>query len=173
MKKKQLVLGAFLLILTISTSCKKGSIGDQTDFSGYWNDNDVRTVCTALIGDCLASQGVDQAIKAKQGTPKVIVGRFRNDSSEHFDTSIVSSVMEEVVLNSGKLDIVTQDQGNETEAEFLLSGSVKTLIDRDGKQNARTYIVNAEMSNIKTGEYVWMGMNRQIKKTIVRQKTNL
>ena len=170
----------------------------QIDLSGYWNDTDVKIVCESLINDCLSSPRVDQAIKAMgRKTPTVIVGRFKNDSSEHIDTSIISSVMETTIFNSGKMDFVaggaTRDalraerndqQGNaseqtaaalanETGANFMLTGSVKTIVDKAGNQTVRTYFVNAEMTNIENNQRMWMGSNNEIKKVIVRAKNKL
>jgi len=186
-----------------SPSVKRVDAGSQIDLSGYWNDTDVRIVCEALIKDCLNSPMVDQAIKAKAGKiqggkkPVVLVGKFRNESDEHINTAIIASIMEAAIFNSGKLDFVAgggtrdeiraerQDQqvnageatasalGNETGADFLLTGTVRTIIDRADNKTVRTYFVNAEMSNIETNQRMWMGQNSEIKKLIIRPKAKL
>jgi uncharacterized protein (TIGR02722 family) len=198
MRKFLVVLGVFLLLLSSCSSSPTVSRVDantQTDISGYWNDTDVRIVCQSLIGDCLNSARVDQAIKAKGKTPTVIVGRFKNDSSEHIDTTIISSIMEQTIFNSGKLDFVAgggtrddlraerQDQqsnaseataaalANETGADFMLTGSVKVIVEKAGNQTIRTYFVSAEMTNIETNARMWIGQNSEIKKIIVRPKS--
>jgi len=196
-------LGIVGVIFVLFASCssnpkvKRVDAGAQTDLSGYWNDTDVRIVCKSLIDDCLNSPRVDQAIKAKGKIPTVIVGRFKNDSSEHIDTSIISSIMEQTIFNSGKLDFVAggstrddlraerQDQqsnaseataralANETGADFMLTGSVKAIVDKAGNQTVRTYFVSAEMTNIETNARMWMGQNSEIKKVIVQPKNKL
>ncbi|MDR0442349.1 MAG: penicillin-binding protein activator LpoB [Treponema sp.] len=200
MKKILCLMAAVLFILSACASGPSVSRVDastQTDLSGYWNDTDVKIVCEALIKDCLSSARVDQAIKAKRGTPKVIIGRFKNESSEHIDTSIISSIMETTIFNSGKLDFVAggatrdelraerQDQqanaseasaaalGNETGADFMLTGSVKAIVDKAGNETVRTYFVTAEMSDIETNSRMWMGQNSEIKKIVVRPKNKL
>ena len=177
---------------------KRVDAATQTDLSGYWNDTDVRIVCESLIRDCLNSARVVQAIAAKGGkNPVVLVGLFRNESSEHIDTSIISSTMEVAIFNSGKLDFVAgggtrnelraerQDQqlnaseetaaalGKEMGADFLLTGSVKAIIDQADNKMVRTYFVNAEMSNIETNARMWMGQNSEIKKVITRPRSKL
>jgi hypothetical protein len=57
--------------------------------------------------------------------------------------------------------------GNETGADFLLTGSVKTIVDRAGNTATRTYYVTAELSNIETSARLWLGQNAEIKKVIV------
>jgi len=200
MKKNFAFLGIVFLLLCAcaTTGVQRVDSGTQTDLSGYWNDTDVRIVCEALIKDCLSSARVEQAIRAKGGkTPTVIVGRFKNESSEHIDTAIISSIMEAAIFNSGKLDFVAggdtreelrterQSQqgnaseatasslGNEKGADFMLTGTVRTIIDRAGNQTARTYFVNAEMTSIETNQRMWMGQNSEIKKVVTRAKNKL
>jgi uncharacterized protein (TIGR02722 family) len=169
----------------------------QTDLSGYWNDTDVRIVCDSLIKAALDSPRVTQAIAQKGRLPVIIVGNFTNDSDEHIDTSIISSTMEIVIFNSGKADFVAggdtrnelraerQEQqgnasettaaalGNETGADFLLTGSVKTIVDRAGDTSTRTYYVSAELTSIETNARLWMDQNNEIKKVIKRSSARL
>ena len=190
----------FLFLVSCSSNPKVTRVDSrtQTDLSGYWNDTDVRIVCEALIKDCLNSPRVDQTIRAMRGkTPVVLVGWFANESSEHIDTSIIADIMEITIFNSGKMDFVAggsirdslraerQDQqsfassstasalANETGADFMLFGSVRTIIDKAGNQTARTYFVRAEMTSIETNERMWMGQNSEIKKIVVQPKTKL
>ena len=199
MKKVFIMFSAVVFALSAcsSTNVKRVNSDRQIDLSGYWNDIDVRIVCNALINDCLNSPRVDQEIRAMQKTPAVIVGRFRNESSEHIDTAIISSTMETTIFNSGKLDFVAggdvreeirierQDQQsnaspstvstlrNETGADFMLTGTVRAIVDRDGNQTVRTYFVTAELTSIETNQRLWMGQNSEIKKLITTPKNRL
>ncbi|MDR2078182.1 MAG: penicillin-binding protein activator LpoB [Treponema sp.] len=197
---KALFLGAGVLVMASCSSTPKVTrvdAGTQTDLSGFWNDTDVRIVCDSLIKACLDSPRVTQEIARKGRLPVVLVGNFKNDSDEHIDTSIISTTMEVAIFNSGKADFVSggdtrnelraerQDQqsnasestaaslGNETGADFLLTGSVKTIIDRAGGTATRTYFVTAEMTNIETNTRLWMDQNSEIKKVIVTPKSKL
>ena len=169
----------------------------QIDLSGYWNDTDLRIVCEGLIKECLASPRVGQVEAQKGKLPVIIVGNFRNDSDEHIDTSIISRRMEIAILNSGKAEFVAggdtrlelrdERQGqqswaseetakalaNETGADFYLSGSVKTVVDRAGNRATRTYIVFAELTDIETTRRIWMGENSDIKKLIKNPSAKL
>jgi uncharacterized protein (TIGR02722 family) len=169
----------------------------QLDLSGYWNDTDVRIVCDSLIKACLDSPRVTQVIAQKGRLPVFLVGSFKNDSDEHIDTSIISGTMEAAIFNSGRADFVAgggvrnelreerQDQqgnaseesakalGNETGADFLLTGSVKTIVDRAGNTATRTYFVSAELTNIETNARLWMDQNSEIKKVVKRPGAKL
>lgn len=195
--KKTLVLtiaAAALVLASCASGAKVSRIdaGTQTDLSGYWNDTDVRIVCESLINDCLESPRVAQTAEKKKALPVFIVGTFRNDSDEHIDTTIISKKMEGAIINSGKADFVaSKDErgeirterdeqqsfaseetakalANETGADFMLIGSVKTIVDRssDGKTSTRTYYVSAELIDIETNKKIWVGSNDSIKKLI-------
>jgi hypothetical protein len=169
--------------------------GTQTDLSGFWNDTDVRLVCKDLITKCVESPRVAQSISQMKRPPMVIVGKFNNDSSEHIDTEIISKTMEVEIFDTGIMDFVAgggtraelraerSDQDDwgarenngsdllgEIGADFMLTGSVKTVVDKAGNQTVRTYFVSAEMTNISTNARMWMGQNSEIKKVIVQPK---
>ena len=162
----------------------------QTDLSGYWNDTDVRIVCESLIADCLSSPRL-RAFAEEAGRPPVfVVGRFANESSEHIDTGIIVKRMEAAILNSGRAEFVASaderdgirsergDQlgwaseesaksiANETGADFMLTGSIRTIVERAGSTTARSYYVYAELTDIETNRKIWIGENSEIKKII-------
>jgi hypothetical protein len=172
------------------------------DLSGRWNDNDVRIVCNSLITDCLNSPRVSQFAARFSDShngrlPACLVGNFKNESSEHIDTSVISKTMEVAIVNSGKLDFVAggetrlelrnerQDQqsnasedtasslGYERAANFLLTGTVKSIVERSGNTTIRSYFVSAELTNIETNTRLWMGENREIKKVVQQPKRKL
>jgi len=200
MRKALLFLLGVIFLFISSCVTKVGRVDSQSqiDLSGYWNDTDVRIVCESLIKDCLSSARVDQEIRARRGgLPTIIVGRFRNESDEQINTAIITSIMETVIFNSGRLNFVAggdtrndlraerQDQqsnsseataaalGKEIGADFMLTGSVRTIVDRAGNQTVRTYFVTAELTNIETNARMWMGQNNEIKKVITRPRNRL
>jgi penicillin-binding protein activator len=200
MKKTVLLILTVFVLLSACATTKVTRIDSntQTDLSGYWNDKDVKIVCESLINDCLSSQRVDQALKTfGKKIPVVIVGSFRNESSEHIDTAIISSIMETTIFNTGKMDFVAggaardalraerQDQqvnasektaaalAKETGADFMLLGTVRTIIDKADNKTVRTYFVSAELTSIETNQRMWMGQNTEIKKIVVRPKNKL
>ncbi|MDR1859220.1 MAG: penicillin-binding protein activator LpoB [Treponema sp.] len=205
--KKYLVLTAVALLALAFPGCSstptvsRVSADTQVDLSGRWNDTDVRQVCESLIRDCLNSDSVANFIRQfsaqHRRSPTVIVGTFRNNSSEHIDTTIISKTMEIAIVNSGKLDFVApggardelraerEDQqmnsseatasalGNETGANFMLTGAVSLIEDRAGNTSVRSYFVSAELTDIETNRRLWMGENNEIKKVITRPRAKL
>ena len=196
MKVSSKILLALCLIgLTFgcsSTKVERVSADTQTDLSGYWNDTDVRIVANSLVDQLTDASWYKTFIKEKGKKPVVIVGTFRNKSDEHIDTTIISKKLEVSLINTGKVVSVANaserkevrderdDQqvnaslatakniGNETGADFMLQGDVKTIVDSNGKVTTRTYYVTAELVDIETNAKIWLGEDSSIKKKITR-----
>jgi uncharacterized protein (TIGR02722 family) len=195
MKKSLFTVLVALAVFAVLSSCghsvTRTDADKQIDLSGYWNDTDLRLASKNLIDACLASPRVGQVAALKGRLPVIIVGNFKNGSDEHIDTSILSQRMEAAILNSGKADFVasgdlrkeirgerddqqqgyTSDEtaaalGKEIGADFILTGSVKTIVDRYEKTATRTYFVTAELTDITTNRRVWIGEYNDIKKVI-------
>jgi hypothetical protein len=195
---RKVLFPVFVVVLVILGGCtstpkvSRVDAGTVVDLSGYWNDSDIRIVCDSLIKDCLDSPRMSIALAQMGKAPVFLVGPFRNESDEHIDTTIIADVMERAIFNSGRADFVAggstrealraerlDQQGNaseataktlanETGADFLLTGSVKTVVDRAGNTSSRTYFVGAEITNLETNQRLWLGSNNEIKK-IIRQ----
>jgi uncharacterized protein (TIGR02722 family) len=189
-----LVLAAFALMSCVSTnsSVSRVDADKQVDLSGYWNDTDVKIVCDSLVQEVLASPRLASFSKKAGKLPVVIVGKFKNDSDEHIDTSIITTKVEAALINSGLVDFVAskseregvreerEDQqswssedsakelANETGADFMLIGAVKTIVDRAGGVSTRTYYVSYQLVDIESNKKVFMGENSSIKKVIKR-----
>ena len=200
---KQILTIAAVSAALIFSSCASNNVSrvsseTVTDLSGYWNDTDVRLVAGEIIDGCLASPRIAQYPSQHGGKlPVVIVGSYRNKSDEHIDTEILTKKLEAALVNSGKVEFVASsaernelraeriDQqtnasestakslGNETGADFMLQGSVKTIVDSDGKTMARSYFVTTEMIDIETNKKIWMDDNSSIKKVIKRSPTRM
>ena len=177
-----------------STKVDRVDASTVTDLSGYWNDTDVRLVSDDLCAQCLNAPWYKEFSDATGEKPVIIVGTFRNQSDEHIDTTIISQKIEASLVNSRKVSAVANSAGrgelreerndqqvnssaetakmlqNETAADYMLQGSVKTVVDSVDNKMTRTYFVSAELVNIETNEKVWLGDNSAIKKQITTKK---
>ncbi|MCM1322387.1 MAG: penicillin-binding protein activator LpoB [Bacteroides sp.] len=178
-----------------TTTVSRVDAAEKIDLSGYWNDVDVRHIADTLVAECVNAVAITDFIRNSRAVPTVIVGTFRNQSDEHIDTSILAKKFENALINSGRVDFVAsaaeraeirqerQEQqsfaseetakrlGNETGADFMLIGSVKTIVDSADGTTVRCYIVNAELIDIETNKKCWVGENSDIKKVIQRSGT--
>jgi uncharacterized protein (TIGR02722 family) len=193
MKKLFFVLFAGALFFgCASTSVKRVSADKVTDLSGYWNDTDVGIVSKSLITECMNSAVIAEYTGRTNRKPVIIVGNIKNASDEHIDTMIIAQKFETALVNSGKVRSVAnamdrsqirqerEDMQNwasdetvkrlahEVGADFMLIGSVRTIVDSNQKQMTRAYYVHAELVNIESTEKFWIGDNSEIKKVINR-----
>jgi uncharacterized protein (TIGR02722 family) len=207
MKKGSLVLVVCLAVMfafsgCASTGAARVDANAQIDLTGKWNDTDVRKVSDDLLNKFFDSPAFDRYINTFQDKnrgelPTVIVGNFKNTSSEHIDTSIMSSIIRAAIINSGKLEFVEggsareelraerQDQqgnasessaaalGNETGANLMLQGTVKSIVEKQGNQTLRSYFVTASITNLETSRILWEGNNDKVKKLFTQAKAKL
>ncbi|MDR1418881.1 MAG: penicillin-binding protein activator LpoB [Treponema sp.] len=187
----------------LAAACASGpqvnriSADTVTDLSGYWNNTDVEIVCASLIQSCLSSRRVIGIADSLGRLPVFLVGNFSNETGEHLGPAIISETMESAIFNSEKAEFVAgggireqlraerQDQqgnaseetaralGMEVGADFLLTGSIKGIVDRSGNIMTRTYYVSARLTNIETGVVLWMDQNSEIKKEIRTPRVRL
>lgn len=191
------VFTGLIMVSCGSTKVSRVDSDEVIDLDGYWNESDVRIVCDSLIEECISSPRIAK-FEGQQGrAPVVIIDSIRNQSSEHIDTSIVEKKFQTAIINSGVMEFVSssterqalreekadqadhstydtaKEMDQETGADFMLKGSVKTIVQSAGDKTVRTYYVYAELHDIKTNKIVWMAENDSIKKVIKRQKANL
>jgi len=193
--KKILCGVCFLLILGCATTkVSRIAVDETVDLSGYWNDTDSRLVAETMISDCLSRPWLSDFINEHGKKPRVIVGTIRNKSAEHIATETFVKDLERELLNSGKVKFVaakTQreeireeraDQQKfaenakeffkEKAADFMLQGTVNSILDKLGGKTVRYYQIELELINIETNEKVWIGQ-KKIKKFVKRSKFGL
>ena len=190
--KSVLIASALLMVSCASTTVKRYSADENVkDLSGYWNDNDVNQVCTTLIDSCIKSKRVAEFEKKNGRAPVVIIGTIKNKTIERIDTSILSKRFQNAIINDGTLEFVADanqreelraekyDQaenayetaksiGNELAADFMLQGSVTTIVDTVDREQVRTYQVDMQLIDLETNKIIWSDQNNDIKKYIKR-----
>ncbi|RJO68117.1 MAG: penicillin-binding protein activator LpoB [Myxococcales bacterium] len=162
-----------------------------TDISGRWNDTDSQQVARAVVGDCLAQPWLDEWKRANPDRrPVVIVGAIINKSHEHINVQTFMKDIERALINSQKVRFVSSreergelrrersDQhegwtaeetragvGQEIGANFMMKGSLNTIVDELESSKAVFYQANIELHDLTTNEIVWLGEHK-IKKII-------
>ena len=166
------------------------------DLSGRWNDTDSRMVADEIIGDCLSHPWINDHGINTGGKPVVIVGGIRNKSMEHIPVATFITDIERAFINSGKVRTVSSanergeireeraDQGEfaaletikrmgrELGADYMMTGEINTIEDREGGDQVVFYQTDLTLTNIETNEKIWIG-NKKIKKFIGRDKFKL
>ena len=166
-----------------------------TDVSGRWNDTDSRLVAEEMIQDSLSRPWLGMAQQRKGAAPAVIVQAVRNNSMEHINTATFVEDLQRALINSGRVQFVASaeerqslrqeraDQdvnaseatrkahGQETGADFALSGTINAIQDKEGGVAVMLYQVNLKLVDMQSNQIVWNGQ-KKIKKSITRSSAS-
>lgn len=184
----------FSLFILVSASCSQRTVtrvspGQQIDLSGRWNDTDSKLVAEEMTRDVLNRPWREDFFRANNAKPVVIVGLVANKSHEHIESETFIKDVEREFVNSGMVRIVqnsvfreklreeradqqefaspeTQKRwGAELGADFMMFGTITSIVDSYNKEKVVSYKVNLELANLETNEKVWIG-DKEIKKYI-------
>ena len=160
-----------------------------TDLSGKWNDTDSRLVSSEMVQDVLSRPWLPRFTNKHKKPPTVIVGKVRNLSHEHINTRTFVADIERELINSGEVEFVAssaereeirgerKDQdlhaseetrkamGNELGADFMLKGTINTIVDAVDGEQARFYQIDLTLIDLANNRKTWVGQ-KKIKKTI-------
>lgn len=186
MKKIFLAVSALITLSILSSSCARKVTridpSEQIDLSGRWNNTDSRLVAEEMIQTILHDKWVGNHQEANNGAkPVVIVGMVMNKSHEHIDAETFTKDVEQSFIQSGKVRLVQggkkreelraekADQqtnasassmkkfGLEQGADFILQGSINSIVDSQKRKKVVYYQINLELTNIQSNEVVWIG----------------
>lgn len=191
---KRIILASLIATAVFTQSCNRKvtrvNPDKQIDLSGRWNDVDSKMVADDMIKQVLEEKWLGDFTKDNPGKkPVVIVGFVRNQSHEHIEAETFMKDIERAFINSNKVKLVQggdkrqevrgeradqQDNasqstmkkwGLEVGADFMLQGSINSIVDSYKRNKVVDYKVNLELTNIQTNEVVWIG-DKELKKEI-------
>ena len=160
------------------------------DLSGRWNDSDSRSVSNEMINQLLHDQWISNYTKEYPGKrPILIVGLVKNKSHEHIDANTFIKDIEKAIIKDGSARLVqagskrnelrnerveqqdysspetAKSWGLELGADYMLQGTINSIVDVYKKEKIVYYQINLELSHLETNEIVWIG-EKKIKKYI-------
>lgn len=170
-----------LSFVSCSRNVTRIDSSEQIDLSGRWNNTDSRLTAEEMTGDVLRADWVTNHVQAKGKKPVVIVGMVQNKSHEHIEAETFVKDVERSFISSNKVGLVQggkkreelraekADQqtnasastmkkfGLENGADYILQGSINSIVDSHKRKKVVYYQVNLELTNIETNEVVWIG----------------
>ena len=176
------------------TKVTRVDTGVVTDLSGRWNDTDSRMVAEAMVKEALQYPWLGNFERANQRQPVVIVGTVLNSSHEHISMQTFITDLERELTNSQKVTFVagkgerdevrserkeqaiyaredTQNApGKEIGADFMMKGTIATILDEAEGTKAVFYQVDLQMIDLENNAKVWYGQ-KKIKKVVERKRT--
>jgi hypothetical protein len=134
-----------------------------------------------MVEDALSRPWLREFTRHNGSQPTVIVGEVRNLSHEHINMITFVADIERAMINSRKVQFVAsrterrpvreerKDQdlhaseatrkpmGQELGADFMLQGTISTIVDVAGKKQVRYYQVDISLINLADNRKVWAG----------------
>jgi len=194
MKKIIAILIIFPFLITgCATKVKRMETDKIKDVSGSWNDTDSRFVAESMIEDCLSRPWYNEANRKLGKKPTIIVGTVSNKTMEHINTGTFVEEIQRALINSNKAAFVAsaeergelrterleQDEyarietvkefGKEIGADYMLIGTLSSIIDKEGRRQVVFYQTNLKLVDIETNQIVWNG-EKKIKKYVKKRK---
>lgn len=187
MQIKRIALATVLAVSgLVITSCGRQvtrvNTEDTIDISGRWNNSDSREVADQMTRQVLEEEWISNFREENASKkPVVIVGMVYNKSHEHIEAETFVKDVEQAFIRSNRVRLVQggkkreelrgerADQqtnassssmkqfGLEQGADFMLQGSINSIVDAHKKKKVVYYQVNLELTNIQTNEVVWIG----------------
>jgi uncharacterized protein (TIGR02722 family) len=196
-RQSWLVLGILMLTLTAcSTTVTRVPLAAPDDLSGRWNDTDSRLTAEALIKDALDRPWSQRFTQVMGRRPVVVVGTVLNRTHEPLNTQTFEKDLERALVQSGQGQFVADagqrqevrqerpDQaqharadtvkptGQESGTDFMLQGTINSLVDELDGPRAVFYQVDLELLDIASNVKVWQGQ-KKVKKLVERSKKTL
>jgi uncharacterized protein (TIGR02722 family) len=185
-----------LVFSACATKVERVQTDEVIDLSGQWNDTDSRLVSEEMMNEVLTRPWVDDYVRRHNKPPAVIVGEVRNLSHEHLNVNTFLNDVEKALINSGRVKVVASrvereeireersDQdinaseetrkamGKELGADFMLKGSINTIVDEEGKKAVKFYQVDLTLISLVDNSKVWVGQ-KKIKKLVDKRSLRL
>lgn len=182
--KKVLILATIAFILILSSCAHKVTRIDPVDtpdISGNWNYTDSRMTAEEMINQSLTGKWLGDHLQTKGKKPVVIVGFVTNKSHEHIEAETFMNDLEKSFVTTEKVGLVQSgkkreemrgeksDQqtnasvstmkkfGLEKGADYILQGSINSIVDAFKRKKTVTYQIDLVLTNIETNEVVWIG----------------
>jgi penicillin-binding protein activator len=182
--KKILILATTAFILILSSCAHKVTRIDPVDtpdISGNWNYTDSRMTAEEMINQSLTGKWLGDHLQTKGKKPVVIVGFVTNKSHEHIEAETFMNDLEKSFVTTEKVGLVQSgkkreemrgeksDQqtnasvstmkkfGLEKGADYILQGSINSIVDAFKRKKTVTYQIDLVLTNIETNEVVWIG----------------
>jgi hypothetical protein len=164
-----------------------------TDLSGRWNDTDSKLVAEAMMKEMVSRPWLEKFTGSHGREPVVIIGSVLNKSHEHIDVGTFVTDLEREMTNSQKVVFVasksereeirderkeqavysredTQKRpGQEIGADFMMKGSIATILDESAGTKAIYYQVDLDLIDLENNTKSWYGQ-KKIKKVVERKR---
>lgn len=148
-----------------------------------FNENDLQLIAKKLV-DALAQS---KAFARIQGQPIIVIGRFKNSTSEHIDLKSLADKLQVALMPYEKFrfqakevrEEVAQEYeyqgsgyvkpgeakgpGQQESGDYLMTGEISSIIQEVGADKAVYYKFTGKLTNLRTGVLEWAAEKELVK----------
>lgn len=156
-----------------------------------WNNTDANKTAEHMVKELLEGGWLTDYTARSGKRPKVIITELENKTSEHIDTEWLTNAVRSQLINSRKVRFLNNKErdtilaelkhqnskfvdaasakkiGKQLGADYILSGTLSSIVSQDGDYKTVTYQTDLNLTNIQTSEIEWNGF-KKIKKAFMR-----
>ena len=185
------LLAGLWLACSTERAFTKGEYSDPNEIdllSDEWAPSDLQLIAKKVVNDLTTSPAFAQI----QGRPVVIVGKFKNSTSEHIDMQSLADKVQTQLANTGRFAFVdanarqaiaeeyeyqgsgyvrpdqAKGPGQQVSPDYLMTGELASIKQRVGSDEFIYYKMTAKLSNVRTGLIEWTD-EKQIRKKFEKQ----
>ncbi|MBI3181021.1 MAG: penicillin-binding protein activator LpoB [Myxococcales bacterium] len=189
--------GIAILSLALFAGCSgpraftKGTYEDPNTIemlSDQFNENDLQLIAKKMV-DSLSGSRAFADIK---GRPLLVVGKFKNSTSEHIDLRSLADKIQVQLAKTEKFAFqdkgareeiaeeyeyqgsgyVRSDQakgpGQQSGADYLMTGEISSIVQQVGNDKLVYYKMTTKLHNLRTGVIEWMD-EKELRKKFQRR----
>ncbi|HIB55310.1 MAG TPA: penicillin-binding protein activator LpoB [Nitrospirales bacterium] len=193
-----LVMLCLVTIVASTVACSATRVsridtGTVVDLSGRWNDTDSRLVAEEMVKEAIERPWLGNYMQSHDTQPVVVVGRVTNRSHEHINVQTFINDLERELTNSQRvvfiagrgereeiraerreqavhaLESTQKRPGKGIGADFMLQGTINTILDEADGTKVVFYQVDLELVNIENNVKAWFGQ-KKLKKVVERKR---
>lgn len=143
--------------------------------SDQFNENDLQLIAKKMVDSLGASPGFQNI----QGQPVMIVGKLKNSTSEHIDTSSLRDKIVVQLSKTGKFRFQDKDarqdvaeeyeyqgsgyadpnaakgRGQQASADYVFTGEISSIVQEVGSDKSVYYKMTGKLTNLRSGIMEW------------------
>lgn len=156
--------------------------------SDQFNENDLQLIAKKMVD----SMSTHPAFQQIPGRPLLLVGRIKNNTSEHIDMKSLADKVRVNLMRQGKFAFVNKDAreeiaqeyeyqqsgyvkageakgpGQQASADYLLTGSISSIVQEVGNDKLVYYKMTMELTNLRSGVIEWTD-EKELRKKFEKQ----
>lgn len=194
MRAGRVILGVVALAVVACTGPRAFTRGTYEDpnaiemLSDKFNENDLQLIAKKMVTSLTTSPQFAQI----KGRPIVVIGKFKNSTSEHIDMRSLADKVQVQVSQSNKFAFQDKEArkelaeeyeyqgsgyvkgseakgpGSQASADYVLTGEISSMVQEVGADKIVYYKMTMKLNNLKTGIIDWTD-EKELRKKFEKQ----